>query len=256
LARFADLVLLSYESSRGWIPAGANVAVVGNPLREMPVVDRAEAAEYFGLDAGAPTVVVVGGSRGASSLNAAGTSAASTLASRGVQFLLLTGEHDYARTREALSALANRVKVMPYLENMHMAYAIADVAVARAGSSTVFELAARGVPTIFVPYPFAADDHQARNVAPLVERDAAAVVADAELDDARLTRELAALLDDGPRRRRMREALVGWSRPGAARDAAERIVEAVKKNARGEAQDKRPPVITAGRRSSLRVVRR
>jgi UDP-N-acetylglucosamine--N-acetylmuramyl-(pentapeptide) pyrophosphoryl-undecaprenol N-acetylglucosamine transferase len=256
LARFADLVLLSYEGSGAWLPRGVETAVVGNPLRRMPAVDRAAAADYFGLEAGVPTVLVIGGSRGASSLNGAGVYAALSLEGRGVQFLLLTGERDYDVTRSALSDLAGRVKVMPYLEDVRMAYAIADVAVARAGASSVFELATYGVPTIFVPYPYAADDHQTRNVAALVERGAAMVIRDDELNANALSAALTALLDDDSLRRKMGAELVAWSRPEAAHDAAARIVDTVKKNTAGVEPDKRPPALTAGRRSTLRVVRR
>lgn len=257
LARFADLVLLSYEESRRHIPRRVATAVIGNPLRAMPRVGREEAAEYFGLDAAMPTVLVIGGSRGARTLNMACAGAAAILAARrGVQMVLLTGEHDYEAVRKPLGDIADQVKVMPYLEDVHMAYAIADVAVARAGASSVFELAAWGIPTLFVPYPYAADDHQARNVAPLVEQRAALVMADREVDAKRISEIIASLLEDEDGRRRMKVALEAWARPDAARAAASLISDVLKKNAAETRPDRHPPAVTAERRSSLHVVRR
>lgn len=257
LARFADLVLLSFESSREFIPKRTATAVVGNPLRRMPAVDRATAAAYFGLDPGRSTVLVVGGSRGAHSLNVAGCEAAKALAERGGQAILLTGEADYETVRTALSNVADRVKVLAYLNEMNMAYAAADVAVARAGASSVFELAAHGIPTIFVPYPHAADDHQARNVAPLVERRAAVAIADRELTGDRLAGELSALLSDPERRASMSRQMGTWARPDAADAAAGLIAEVIKKNAVARrASRPQRPTLTTGRRATLRVVRR
>jgi len=223
----------------------------------MPAVERATSAAYFGLDPGRSTVLVVGGSRGAHSLNVAGRQAAAALAEKGVQTILLTGEADYELVRTSLGGVADRVKVLPYLNEMHMAYAAADVAVARAGASSVFELAARGIPTIFVPYPHAADDHQARNAAPLVEQKAAVAVEDGELTGERLLAELSALLDDAQRRDSMAKAMRAWARPDAAAAAAGLISEVIKKNAVARRSSKPPrPTLNTGRRATLHVVRR
>lgn len=257
LARFADLVLLSFESSREYIPKRTANAVVGNPLRRMPAIERATAAAYFGLDAERPTILVAGGSRGAHSLNVAGCQAAAKLAESGVQTILLTGETDHESVRTSLSDVADRVKVLAYLNDMHMAYAAADVAVARAGASSVFELAAHGIPTIFVPYPHAADDHQARNVAPLLERKAAVAIVDRELTGDRLVGELSALLADEQRHASMSSGMKMWARPEAADAAAGLIAEVIKKNAAARRVSRpRRPTLTTGRRATLRVVRR
>jgi UDP-N-acetylglucosamine--N-acetylmuramyl-(pentapeptide) pyrophosphoryl-undecaprenol N-acetylglucosamine transferase len=257
LARFADLVLLSYAESRRYISSSAPTSVVGNPLRAMPRVSRDEAAKYFGLDPKKQTVLIVGGSRGARSLNLAGAGAAVLVTTtHDAQFVLLTGERDYETARTSLGDLADRVKVTRYLDDMHMAYAVADLAVARAGASSVFELASWGVPTVFVPYPHAADDHQARNVLPLIERGAAVVLPDAEVDANNVAARIRALLDDEPARVRMSRAMVSWSRPDAARAAAALIIDVAKKKLEGTTAGTRPPSIGSSRRSSLQVVRR
>ncbi|MCH7549286.1 MAG: undecaprenyldiphospho-muramoylpentapeptide beta-N-acetylglucosaminyltransferase, partial [Candidatus Krumholzibacteriota bacterium] len=194
LARFADVVLLSYAESKSWMRSARRTVVIGNPLRAMERIERSEAARRLGLDAARKTVLVIGGSRGARSVNTAAAQAARTICQRGdTQILMLTGSLDYERVREDMQEMEECVHVLAYLDDVATAYSLADVAVARAGASSVFELANFGVPTIFVPYPHAADQHQQRNVRELEQRNAAVVVADADLTGERLRDEIEAL---------------------------------------------------------------
>jgi len=233
LARHADLVLLGYEESRAWLPAAVATRVVGNPIRRLPRTTREEAARFFGLDASRPVVLVIGGSRGAHSLNLAGADAAARLErSRDVQFVLLTGRADRMQAEQRVGDSA-RVRILEYLDEVHYAYSLADVAVARSGASSCFELALFGVPTIFVPYPFAADAHQEKNAAPLVAAGGAMIIGDAELTGELLAGTLATLLDDAGRRDAMSKAMQGWSKPNAAADAAGFILEIAKKKETG-----------------------
>lgn len=237
LARFADLVLLSYEESRSSIAGGVETLVIGNPLRRTPAPDRIAGAKFFGLDPERPTVLVIGGSRGAHSLNTAAFAAAQSLLDEtDTQFVVLTGERDFAEVASDLDGGDRRLVVRSYVDEIHHAYSVADVALARAGASSVFELAAFGVPTIFVPYPYAADNHQRLNVEPLRKLGAVVVIKDAELDGVRLSIEIRALLEDDSRRAKMSSAMKGWVREDAADQAAGRIIGLVKKNAlrRGE----------------------
>jgi UDP-N-acetylglucosamine--N-acetylmuramyl-(pentapeptide) pyrophosphoryl-undecaprenol N-acetylglucosamine transferase len=231
LARFADLVLLSFEDSHAALPAGVKTAVIGNPLRPAPEGDRAAGAAFLGLDPGRPTVLVIGGSRGAHSLNeAAAEAAAELLGQTDAQFILLTGENDYETVRQRFGeSWQGRVVVRAYLEEVHHAYRASDVAVARAGASSVFELASAGLPAIFVPYPYAADDHQRLNAEPLVRAGGAEIIPDAELDGAVLVSSLRRLLGDPRRRLSMGEAMSSWVRGDSARLAAGKILGLLEK---------------------------
>lgn len=234
LARYAQLMLLGYDESRAWLPASVPSLVVGNPLRRMPSPGRAQAAAFFRLDGARPTVLIVGGSRGAHSLNLAGADTAAQLAaSRGVQFIILCGAADRAEVERRTQAVSSQVRVLEYLDEMHFAYAASDVAIARSGASSVFELALFGVPSIFVPYPYAADAHQESNAAPLVKAGAAVMVRDADLSAARLVAELDTTFESTERRRAMSEAMRAWSKPDAAERAADAIVALVKKKEPG-----------------------
>lgn len=233
LARFADLVLLSYEESRAFFPQRTPMEVVGNPIRVERRADRAAGIAFLGLDPGLPTVLVCGGSRGARTINLSGAAAIPRiLERRAAQFVFLAGDADCPGIEAELKRFGPKVRVYPFLQEMHHAYSAADVAVSRAGASAVFELAAFGVPTVFVPYPYAADDHQRKNVASLSEIGAALVVDNAELDGDRLQTIIETLLDDANRRAEMAEKMKRWARPDADRLAAEKIAALVSRRER------------------------
>jgi UDP-N-acetylglucosamine--N-acetylmuramyl-(pentapeptide) pyrophosphoryl-undecaprenol N-acetylglucosamine transferase len=226
LSRFAHLVLLSYQRSRTYFGSRVPCAVVGNPLRIKPDADRGAGLRFFGLTDGLPTVLVFGGSRGAHAINeAARTAAKRILSKRRVQFVFLTGESDFQEVAADLKDYESLVRVYPFLEEIHHAYAVADLAVSRAGASAVFELAAFGIPSIFVPYPHAADDHQRRNVSELLELGAASVMGDDTVDGKTLETMIVSLLDDGPGRKKMARRSRGWSTTDGDTAAAEKIVE-------------------------------
>jgi UDP-N-acetylglucosamine--N-acetylmuramyl-(pentapeptide) pyrophosphoryl-undecaprenol N-acetylglucosamine transferase len=187
--------------------------------------DRDKALEFFGLRGDLPTVLIFGGSRGARSINdAAKVAARNIVERRNVQFVFLAGELDYERVKSDLSDRDHLVRVYPFLEEIQHAYSIADVAVSRSGASAVFELAAFGVPTIFVPYPYAADDHQRGNVQELLADGAVQVVDDADLDGASLQAIIETLLDDDDARQQMSRAMKAWAKTDAADEGAEAIL--------------------------------
>jgi UDP-N-acetylglucosamine--N-acetylmuramyl-(pentapeptide) pyrophosphoryl-undecaprenol N-acetylglucosamine transferase len=144
----------------------------------------------------------------------------------------LTGRAD-RKEAEQRAGDAPGVRVLEYLDEVQYAYSLADIAVARSGASSCFELALFGVPTIFVPYPYAADQHQQSNAAPLEKAGAALVIRDADLTGARLAQALTDLLGDETRRHAMSKAMRGWSKPDAAAKAAEAILEIAKKKETG-----------------------
>ncbi|MFH1755793.1 MAG: undecaprenyldiphospho-muramoylpentapeptide beta-N-acetylglucosaminyltransferase [Candidatus Latescibacterota bacterium] len=233
LSRIANLVLLSYEESRAYVKKDVPSLVIGNPLRFEPhgqPFSKAEALASFGLEEGLPTIVIFGGSRGAQSINQAGIRLAQTMSrERSAQFILLSGERNFAWVQREVESCASLVKVLPFLEEMERAYVAADLAVARAGASSVFELAAFGIPSIFVPYPYAADDHQRHNVARLHELAAVEVVEDSQLGGDVLVGMVKRLIEDNQRLHDMSESMRSWVKTDAAQQAAAAISALVKK---------------------------
>jgi UDP-N-acetylglucosamine--N-acetylmuramyl-(pentapeptide) pyrophosphoryl-undecaprenol N-acetylglucosamine transferase len=197
--------------------------VVGRPIPPgTGSGDRAAARERFGIPAGERCLLVFGGSLGAKRINEATIEAFGAAAPCTV--LHASGRRDHPELAEKLHALGDppHYRLEPYVTPFADALAAADLAVGRSGGS-VFELAAAGLPAILVPYPYATADHQTGNARWMADAGAAVVVPDAELDAARLAREVGSLLGEPGRLERMAEAALGLAKP----DAAERIASGV-----------------------------
>jgi UDP-N-acetylglucosamine--N-acetylmuramyl-(pentapeptide) pyrophosphoryl-undecaprenol N-acetylglucosamine transferase len=221
-ARFAARVAVTTPGT----PLHAGVHV-GMPLRTaISSLDRAarrsEARAAFGLDPDRPTLLVVGGSQGAATLNRAAVGAADALTAAGVQVLHARGPKNTDVEVPARGDGTAPYVVVDYLERMDLAYAAADLALCRAGAVTVAELSAVGLPAAFVPLPIG-NGEQRRNALPVVEAGGGLLVEDAELTPSWIGEHLLPLLTDPP-------ALAGYARHAAAAgapDADERLADMV-----------------------------
>jgi UDP-N-acetylglucosamine--N-acetylmuramyl-(pentapeptide) pyrophosphoryl-undecaprenol N-acetylglucosamine transferase len=227
LSARASEVHLTFESSRRHLRRADNVFVTGNPTRaSIGSVARAEGAAAFGLDPARATVLVVGGSQGATALNRILQRSVGTLTAGGTQVLWGCGTRDAEACQAAVDRLPEaerqRVKVLPYIERMDHAYAAADLAVSRSGASTLAELTRAGVPSVLVPYPFAAADHQTANAKVIAESGAGVLIPEDRAEEELLPAVLAILGDPG-RRAAMRTRARALGRP----DAADALAEAV-----------------------------
>nr|WP_206686604.1 MULTISPECIES: UDP-N-acetylglucosamine--N-acetylmuramyl-(pentapeptide) pyrophosphoryl-undecaprenol N-acetylglucosamine transferase [Microbacterium] len=179
--------------------------VVGMPLRR-EIVDldregsRIEAAAFFGLDAARPVLLVFGGSLGARRLNEALTGSWRDVVAAGWQVLHATGERNEVVASDDAAYVA-----VPYIDRMDLAFALADAIVSRAGSATVSEISALGIPAVYVPYAVG-NGEQALNAASAVEAGAARIIADADFTPGRVRSEVVPLLTDEAALTRMREA--------------------------------------------------
>ncbi|HEY7940552.1 MAG TPA: UDP-N-acetylglucosamine--N-acetylmuramyl-(pentapeptide) pyrophosphoryl-undecaprenol N-acetylglucosamine transferase [Candidatus Limnocylindrales bacterium] len=215
-APLATVVTLSFEATRRRL--GGRGEVTGTPIRSLAGLDRAAARERFGVAEGQPCLLIFGGSQAVARFDAAVAEALPALTERAV-VLHLTGQAAYAaalQRREALpAARRDRYRPYPFLrEEMGLALVAADLVVGRAGSSTLAEVTAAGLPMVVVPYPHAAG-HQRANARFVAEAGAAELVDDEAFDGPALVAALA-ILDDGPRVAAMRAASRALGRPGAA----------------------------------------
>lgn len=179
--------------------------VVGMPLRaSVTSLDRAglraQGATYFDLDPDRLTLLVYGGSQGARTLNLAAVAAAGRLRNAGVQVLHAYGRKNEIDVPDAGAGPA--YQALPYIDRMDLAYAVCDMAVCRAGMSTVAELTAVGLPALYVPLPHG-NGEQRLNAQPVVDHGGGLMVRDEELDGARLAEELLPVLTDDERLRTM-----------------------------------------------------
>jgi UDP-N-acetylglucosamine--N-acetylmuramyl-(pentapeptide) pyrophosphoryl-undecaprenol N-acetylglucosamine transferase len=157
----------------------------GNPVRSEisgSKVMREEAHEFFGLKPEKPTVLVIGGSLGARSINAAVESGFNVLTNAGIQVIWQTGKGNLTLSREALRKRKDMC-VTEFISKMNYAYAAADVVVSRAGAIALAEICATAKPSVLVPFPHAAEDHQRVNAKALVDAGAAILVEDAQASE-------------------------------------------------------------------------
>lgn len=221
-SRFTGNVALAFESSLKFF---ANARVVGMPLRsEIAGFNRAALRESarasFGLAPDQLMVLVVGGSQGAASLNEAAIALAQRWEKRSdIAIIIKTGTASFDAVNGAVSG-SKVARAVAFLDRMDLAYAAADLAICRAGASTVAELTVVGLPAIVVPYPHATKDHQAVNAQALVEVGGAVMVRDHDATEANLGPLIEGLVEDRGRLQVMQEGLAKVSRPNAAHDLA------------------------------------
>lgn len=219
LSRVANRV---FEAFPGSFDAGRGARLSGNPVRAEIVGLPAPEVRLAGR-AGRPRLLVLGGSLGAKALNEQLPQALALLdEAERPEVRHQAGERTLALAQEAYRNAGVEAAISSFVEDMAEAYAWADLILCRAGALTVSEVAAAGLPAIFVPYPYAVDDHQVANANYLVDAGAARLLLERDLTPQRLAAELRELLADPALRLRMAEA----ARAKAIPDAAERIAEA------------------------------
>jgi UDP-N-acetylglucosamine--N-acetylmuramyl-(pentapeptide) pyrophosphoryl-undecaprenol N-acetylglucosamine transferase len=205
--------------------------VVGIPLRDSIVeLDRpalrAEARKHFGLHPTAPTLLVFGGSQGARSINNAVSACARRFADAGIGVLHAHGPKNSLAVQEVTGA--PRYVGVPYLERMDLAYAAADVVLCRSGAMTVAEVAAVGLPAVFVPLPHG-NGEQALNAKPVVDAGGGILVPDEQLSPDKVAELVVPLLTDRRRLTAMSTAARGTGHREAADVLARMVLEVIKK---------------------------
>jgi UDP-N-acetylglucosamine--N-acetylmuramyl-(pentapeptide) pyrophosphoryl-undecaprenol N-acetylglucosamine transferase len=215
LARRARHIYLGQPETRSLLRTGPDtqIFVTGCPITPPDQSLRPVAHERFGLDRDMPVVLVTGGSQGARALNQAVGAWVGSESASAVQVLWATGPASYPEFQHLHRP--PRVQIFDFLDPIAPAYATADLAVTRAGMMTIAELCAWGLPSILVPLPTAAADHQSRNAQVMAEAGAAQHLPQAELTPERLAQEVARLLQDRDRRERMAGIAEGRGRPNA-----------------------------------------
>lgn len=202
LASRVSEVHLSFKSSQRYLKRLDNVRMSGNPTGKcVGKISRPDGAAYFSISPSKTTLLVFGGSLGARSINNAAQKILDRLIANDIQLVWQTGEADYDRMKTEAGRLTEisggAIQVYAFIDRMEHAYAACDLAVCRAGATTVAELARAGIASILVPYPHAAADHQTENAKAMVESGAAVMIKDVELGEKLLTTIEALLADPG-----------------------------------------------------------
>ena len=182
LAKKARKIYTAYDGLERFFEA-SKILKTGNPIRQdlqQLKIDKNTALKHFGLSAGKKTILSIGGSLGAHPLNEAIANIVEQLKEKDYQIIWQTGKNDFEQYKHLSD---NRIKVMPFINNMPEAYAAADLIISRAGAGTISELSIIGKPVILVPSPYVAEDHQTKNARALAENNAAIFLPEKNLKD-------------------------------------------------------------------------
>lgn len=226
LAHFVSQAFVGFPTAAGRLHS-TNILCTGTPVRpQFQPTEAGSARMALGLDAKRPTLLVMGGSQGASGINDLVLQSLPHLlkAVPDLQFLHLTGPNDTAKVQSGYDAAKARASVRPFLTEMDLALGAATVAVSRAGASTLAELAAMQLPAVLIPYPTAADNHQFSNANALVETGAALMLQQKGARAEQLASLVLSIVMDKTKRDAMAKALEGWHRADAAELIAERVM--------------------------------
>jgi UDP-N-acetylglucosamine--N-acetylmuramyl-(pentapeptide) pyrophosphoryl-undecaprenol N-acetylglucosamine transferase len=218
LARFVDRAYIAFEQTQE-VFGESKSRLTGNPVRhEFVEHARLALADPEGFESRARTVLVLGGSQGARKLNedVPRALAEAGIANRDLEVVHQTGESMRDEVEATYRELGIRARVVTFIDEIARAYSNAALVVARAGATTLAELCAIGRPSILVPFPFAADDHQAKNAKALEERGASICIRESELEVGALGAMIGRLLDDPAERRAMASAAREHGKPDAA----------------------------------------
>jgi UDP-N-acetylglucosamine--N-acetylmuramyl-(pentapeptide) pyrophosphoryl-undecaprenol N-acetylglucosamine transferase len=182
LGKKAAKIFTATDGMHAFFPA-QKIVISGNPIRpaisQVGAISKREALNFFGLEEGRKTLLVVGGSLGAKSINEAIAAGLDRLLQNNLQVIWQTGKTDAAKWKEKAAGRPH-VWVSDFITQMEKGYAAADLVISRAGAMAIAELCVVQKPVLFVPYPFAAEDHQTVNAMNLVQKNAALMVKDSE----------------------------------------------------------------------------
>lgn len=227
LGRKATKIFTGTDGMEKFFPAN-KILVTGNPVRTTiaaSVATKNECLKFFSLDETKKTVFVVGGSLGAKSINEAIDNGLDNLLNEGFQLIWQTGKPYAAKAKERTSGKKG-VWANEFISQMEYAYAAADIVVARAGAMTVAELCVAKKPVLFVPYPYAAEDHQTVNAMQLVNKNAALMVKDNETKQ-KLVFMTIELAKDNSKQEELRKNIAALAITDADKIIAEEILKAI-----------------------------
>jgi UDP-N-acetylglucosamine--N-acetylmuramyl-(pentapeptide) pyrophosphoryl-undecaprenol N-acetylglucosamine transferase len=227
LSRKVDKVCVAYDKMERYFPA-KKIVFTGNPVRENLTGNqngKKEAFDFFGLKKDVKVVLIVGGSLGAGSINNAVLKNLGLIKESNIQVIWQTGAYYYEKIMaETKTSKPEDLHIHQFLSRMDLAYAAADVVISRAGAGTISELCLVGKPSVLVPSPNVSEDHQTKNAMALVEKDAAIMIPDDEIDN-KLFQEAFGLVGNNELCLLMSANIKTLARP----DATKTIVDEVEK---------------------------
>ena len=226
LAGKAEKICVAYEGLERFFPA-SKIVNTGNPIREDILAvesNQAESLSHFGLESGRTTLLILGGSLGAKRINELIESKLEFFEENKLQLLWQCGKLYYDRYRQHNS---NQVKVLDFVNRMDLAYDAAGIIISRAGAGSISELAVVGKPVLFIPSPNVAEDHQTKNASALVDKNAAIMLKENELED-NFEMKFSGLLNSEMEQDNLAKGIQMFAKPKATEHIADEIVKLLK----------------------------
>ena len=227
LSKKANAICVAYENLEQFFPK-SKIVFTGNPVRQ-DILDidskRSEALSYFNLDENKKTLLVIGGSLGARRINQLIAKEIDFLRNNNLQIIWQCGNL-YMADYKQFSDVEN-VQVVSFIDRMDLIYAAADFVISRAGASSVSELCLVGKPTIFIPSPNVAEDHQTKNAKAIVDKNGALLIKESELDE-KFELVFNKLIHDENLQNSLSENMKKLAKPNATKDIVEEIVKLIK----------------------------
>lgn len=231
LAKKAKKICVAYEGMERFFPAD-KIIMTGNPVRQnllQSTVTREEAIKSFGLDPNKKTILIVGGSLGARTVNESILRHLDLVETSGIQYIWQTGKYYNASIMEELKEHQElpMLKVTDFISDMASAYAAADLVISRAGAGSISEFCLLGKPVILVPSPNVAEDHQTKNALALVDKEAALYVKDAEAVDSLLPLAIDTVSDED-KLENLNKNILRLALPNSAEIIAKEVIKLAK----------------------------
>ncbi len=229
LAQKAKKICVAYEGLDKFFPS-EKLIVTGNPVRA-DILDikskYTEGVNYFGLDKNKKTIAVLGGSLGAKTLNVAMEANAELIGNQSnIQILWQCGRLYEADFKDGKAAHLSNVQMRPFIDRMDLAYSVADVIIARAGALTISELCLAGTPSVLVPSPNVAEDHQTKNAMALVNKNATVLVRDKEASE-KMIQTAIEIIGNQELMRNLSKNILSLAKPNAAKDIAQVVINQI-----------------------------
>ena len=226
LAKRANKICVAYENLERFFPKDKMI-LTGNPVRQdlINVASKSEAITYFNLDANKNTLLVLGGSLGARRINQLIEKELDFLLSQNIQIIWQCGKlylNDYSKYNEK-----ENVQVVAFIDRMDLVYAAADVVISRSGASSVSELCIVGKPTIFIPSPNVAEDHQTKNAKAISDKNGAILIKESELET-QFETIFSDLISNENKQLELSQNIKKLAKPNATKDIVEEIVKLIK----------------------------
>jgi UDP-N-acetylglucosamine--N-acetylmuramyl-(pentapeptide) pyrophosphoryl-undecaprenol N-acetylglucosamine transferase len=226
LSKKANKICVAYENLERFFPK-EKIVLTGNPVRQdLLEIDnkKSEAIAHFNLNANKKTLLILGGSLGARRINQLIEKELEFIQSKDVQVIWQCGKFYFEEYKKYNN---NNVQVVAFIDRMDLIYAAADFVISRAGASSVSELCLVGKPTIFIPSPNVAEDHQTKNARAIVDKNGAILLKENELDE-KFETTFSNLISDESLQKELSQNIKSLAKPNATKDIVEEIIKLIK----------------------------